>query len=226
MNKKCSRCFIEKPYNTENFPREINKKSGLASHCRDCDRKHRKERIKKLSYLTPEVKRCNHCGLEKPCDSEHFHRHNKNKTGFRSICKECRKPKTQTYCTSEEYQVKHRLKRKNDIIWKLKKNIGSAIARALRNNKECSSFEKLPYTVEQLKQHLERQFEPWMTWENWGTARNYSSENRTWNIDHIIPQSELKYQTLEEVNFLKCWSLDNLRPLDTIENIKKSNKKE
>ena len=60
-----------------------------------------------------------------------------------------------------------------------------------------------------------------MSWNNYG---KYSSNNETWNIDHIIPQSLLPYSSMEEENFKKCWDLSNLRPLKSIENIRKSNK--
>lgn len=46
---------------------------------------------------------------------------------------------------------------------------------------------------------------------------------RTWQIDHIIPQSKLPYFTLEDENFKKCWALENLRPLESFENLRKSN---
>jgi hypothetical protein len=206
------------------FPKEVNKKSGLASHCRDCDKEHRKKRIENLSYCTPESKICNHCKIEKPCTSEYFHKHNKNKTGFRSICKECRKSKSHSYATSEKYRAKYRQKRKTDPVWKLRKNISVSITNSLRENKERSCFEKLPYTVEELKQHLEKQFEPWMNWDNWGPIRKYTKDNPVWNIDHIIPQSTFEYESMDDEGFQKCWALINLRPLDAVKNIRKSNK--
>lgn len=52
-------------------------------------------------------------------------------------------------------------------------------------------------------------------WDNYGTY---------WNIDHIKPQSKLWYDSFECQNFLECWSLDNLRPLEVIKNMKKGNK--
>jgi len=76
----------------------------------------------------------------------------------------------------------------------------------------------LPYTPQQLKEHIESQFEDWMNWENWGLG------NGCWNIDHIYPQSLLPYDSLEHPNFQKCWALENLRPLCAIKNLKKSNK--
>ena len=224
MYKECSRCFIAKQYNLTYFPKEINKKTGLASHCRDCDKIHRKKRIQNLSYCAPESKICTHCKVDKPCTSEYFHKHNKNKTGFRSICKECRKSKSHSYVTSKKYRAKYRQKRKLDPAWKLRKNVSVAIANSLRTNKEYSCFDKLPYTVKQLKHHLESQFEDWMSWDNWGPIADYTSEKPVWNIDHIIPQSKLIYESLDDKNFEKCWALNNLRPLDAVENIRKSNK--
>ena len=54
-----------------------------------------------------------------------------------------------------------------------------------------------------------------MTWDNWG---------KVWEIDHIKPLSSYKYESIEEDSFKECWSLDNLRPLDKLENIRKYNK--
>jgi hypothetical protein len=40
-----------------------------------------------------------------------------------------------------------------------------------------------------------------------------------WNIDHIIPQSDLIYASMEDENFKKCWALSNLRPYSAKQNI-------
>lgn len=40
----------------------------------------------------------------------------------------------------------------------------------------------------------------------------------------MVSQSKLPYESLEDENFKKCWSLDNLCPLETIANIKKGNR--
>jgi hypothetical protein len=115
--------------------------------------------------------------------------------------------------------VKKRIKK--DSTFKMRMYVGTRIRTALNKvgaTKNDSVWKYLPYTPEQLKLHLEQQFEDWMNWDNYGCGPN------TWNIDHIIPQSHLRFETLEEPNFLKCWCLENLRPLSSIENTKKSNK--
>ena len=87
--------------------------------------------------------------------------------------------------------------------------------------KKDSIIVYLSYTIRELKKHLESLWEDWMSWENYGLVSN---EIKTWQIDHIIPMSKLKYDSVEHPNFKKCWSLDNLRPLEAKENIRKGNK--
>lgn len=82
----------------------------------------------------------------------------------------------------------------------------------------------LPYTIQDLKQYLEKQFEPWMNWNNWGkynskTWNDWDSTTWTWQIDHIVPQSVLIYSSMEDEEFKKCWVLENLRPLSAKQNI-------
>ena len=104
--------------------------------------------------------------------------------------------------------------------FRIRRRISSAIRKSL--HKENKSINKLlPYSIQELKQHLEDQFEPWMNWKNYGPA---NKNQKTWQIDHIIPQSKLPYLSFADDNFFKCWALNNLRPLEAIANIKKGNK--
>lgn len=78
----------------------------------------------------------------------------------------------------------------------------------------------LDYTMEDLRYHLESKFATWMNWDNWGA---FNGKTRTWQIDHITPQSSFPYVDLEDPNFTKCWALSNLRPLETVDNLRKRN---
>jgi len=120
-----------------------------------------------------------------------------------------------------------------DKVYKLKKLVSLIIRLFLKKQRlskeSMSILNYLPYTIEQLKQHLENQFEPWMTWENHGNykIKEWNDEDKStwkWQIDHIIPQSALSYTSMEDENFKKCWALENLRPLSAKENIKKGNR--
>jgi hypothetical protein len=126
-----------------------------------------------------------------------------------------------------------RQKSKNDPSFHLRRIVSRSINRAIKMvgaSKNCNSIANyLPYTIGELKDHLQSQFETWMTWENHGVYRKDTYENNdsstwTWHIDHIIPQSKLPFTSMTDDNFKKCWALNNLRPLKSIDNIKKSDK--
>ncbi|RUM99024.1 hypothetical protein EET67_05135 [Pseudaminobacter arsenicus] len=77
-----------------------------------------------------------------------------------------------------------------------------------------STFSLLGYTIDELKDHLGRQFLPGMTWENYGE----------WHIDHIRPLSSFSYDTPDDADFKDAWSLTNLQPLWKTDNLKKGAK--
>lgn len=113
-------------------------------------------------------------------------------------------------------ECKLRLKISNMIRFALKK-LGS-------NKNNCSCLTFLPYTIQELKEYLEKLFEPWMSWDNWGqykiaTWNDNDKSTWTWNLDHIIRQADLPYTSMEDENFKKCWSLENLRPYSAKQNI-------
>lgn len=81
---------------------------------------------------------------------------------------------------------------------------------ALKRAKSGQHWEALvPYNLQQLKEHLESQFDENMNWDNYGSY---------WEIDHIIPQNLFNITTVEDKEFQICWSLKNLRPLEKIAN--------
>ncbi len=108
---------------------------------------------------------------------------------------------------------------------KLRKMYHGAILTALKSqsgSKQNRSFiEFLPYTMEELRKYIEGLWDPWMHWANHGS---YDKKRRTWQIDHIIPQVSFPFDSLSHPNFLKCWALSNLRPLESLANIRKGDR--
>jgi hypothetical protein len=89
--------------------------------------------------------------------------------------------------------------------------MGQSIRSALRGAKRRCKWETLVgYSVAELREHLERQFLPGMTWE-----RFFGGEI---HIHHIIRRSDFQYASPEDENFRKCWALSNLCPLWEYEN--------
>lgn len=119
----------------------------------------------------------------------------------------------------------YRKMRMSNPVVRLKHNVSVSIRDAIRERKGKKSgktFSHLPYTVQQLKEHLEKQFESWMNWDNYGGKND--STIKTWHIDHIIPHCKFDYKNLTDSSFQMCWSLSNLRPLEKIENIRRGNR--
>ena len=81
-------------------------------------------------------------------------------------------------------------------------------------SKKKSIRNYLPYSIEELKSHIENLWEPWINWNNYGGKSN--DIRKTWHIDHIKPHHMFKYKSMDDVSFKECWSLLNLHPLEKI----------
>jgi len=107
-------------------------------------------------------------------------------------------------------------------VWRKKyfsnpqKNLARAIRRRLymayrAQSKTGKTLEYLGCSWQELKQHLESQFKPGMTWENYGV--------NGWHIDHIKPLCGFDLINPEHLKIVCHYS--NLRPLWAQENIAK-----
>jgi len=105
---------------------------------------------------------------------------------------------------------------KSDPAFKLRCNVSALVYQGLKKKnvmKDSSTWSKLSYTPQELREHLESKWTKGMSWKNYGTY---------WQIDHIQPQASLPYTSLDDKNFQKCWELKNLQPLESIKNASKS----
>ena len=100
-----------------------------------------------------------------------------------------------------------------DPKYKLVCSLRTRLYQMLRGKRSRRTLEVLGCSPEQLTQHLESQFQPWMTWENMG-GRSVSIPNTTWDVDHIIPLSSA--QTEEDIYRLSHYT--NLQPLCSYHN--------
>lgn len=106
-------------------------------------------------------------------------------------------------------------KLRNTSRGRLSVNFGNYIRDSIRESKNGRHWENVVgYSLIQLTKHLEKQFLPGMSWDNYGM----------WHIDHIVPISAHNYSSVDDIDFKKCWSLKNLRPLWASDNLIKSNK--
>lgn len=95
--------------------------------------------------------------------------------------------------------------------------MSNRIRASLKKGKEGRGWEEcVNYTLQDLINHLQLQFNLFMTWDNYGSY---------WHLDHIIPKSYFEYTSTTDQAFKDCWGLDNLQPLESYVNMMKSNKR-
>jgi hypothetical protein len=89
-----------------------------------------------------------------------------------------------------------------DIDFRISCTMRSRISNVLSGRlKHGRTFEMVGCDIDQLKCHLEKQFEEGMSWENYGD----------WHIDHIKPCCSFDLSNKEEQE--KCFHYTNLQPL-------------
>jgi len=101
---------------------------------------------------------------------------------------------------------------KSDPSYKLNDRISAGVRSSLVNGKNGRKWEAiLGYSLDDLKHHLERNFQPGMSWGNIGD----------WHVDHIIPRSAFNFETPDDIDFKRAWCLMNIRPLWAHDNLVK-----
>ena len=177
---------------------------------------------------------CKQCKQTK--HENEFHVAKNTKKGYQSICKICWKSnaKNRYQMNKEKHKAKvkewtqnnidknrryktewTRNKYQTDPTYRVHSNMSAMIFQALREIKNLRCWESLvDYTKEELMEHLENQFQPGMTWDNYGE----------WHIDHKIPRSSFNITSAECEEFKQCWALSNLQPLWQKDNLSKDNK--
>lgn len=130
---------------------------------------------------------CSKCGIDrKPTEF-----HSNGRGGLRTDCKFCRSNK----------HIRRQLVENHSG---LDKSISRSMYRSLKRQRDGFIWERtIGITFFELKEHLEKQFDDIMKWENYGSY---------WVIDKIIPTAYYIYRDRINNEFKKAWSLKNFRP--------------
>lgn len=116
----------------------------------------------------------------------------------------------------KEYKRQWALKKyQSDPQYRLQSCFSAQIRVCIKNKNRISAFNLVSYTKQELIEHLEKQFDDNMTWQNYGFH---------WHIDHIIPKNFFDFSSYEDEDFKRCWALANLQPLKISENCSKQDK--
>lgn len=107
----------------------------------------------------------------------------------------------------EQHREYKRNRRRTDPLYRLKDNLRRRIIHAvtrIQMRKNRRTMDILGCEMDFLKRHIEAQFSPGMTWENYGR----------WHIDHIVPLATAKSKEAAEklchyTNLAPLWAEDN-----------------
>lgn len=204
----------------EEYKRELKHIEKYGENCVSCGLK---THINDFKKTTKNIGFCKECRKLKKWYDEKMYQTNPNVKLRQSNWAKQNNKKPEKI-KQQKIRIKKRAEKiQNTPLLKIRKLVSGSINKKLKNigknkgGKSC--LPHLAYSIIELKQHLEKLFEPWMNWSNHGIYNAKTHDiNPTWNIDHIIPHSEFKYDSMEHPDFQKCWALSNLRPLDAKQN--------
>lgn len=205
--KSCSKCKEIKTLNNFNFRKKHNR---YESYCKECAKIYYNKEKRKIYNQQNKEKFQEYMKIYN-LENKEFHKEYHKKHYI--LNKEKISKYQKQYYSIPENKIKKnnkikensKEKRKNDIEYKLKHYLRNRIWWALKNiksNKLSSSVSLLGCNLLTYKQHIESQFLPEMTWENYGNI---------WEIDHIKACSNFDLTKLEEQHM--CFHYTNLQPL-------------
>lgn len=232
--KICSKCGIEKSLNE--FKKDKSKKDGHYSSCRQCNINNSKIYYLK-NKDTFKTKAQRYYQLNKAIiDKKHleYYLHNKNyiskqqreyylKNKKQILSKQKNRDKKNNYKYSKDYYYRNPKKRmeqynlrnksriKTDIGYRIKIRLSYRIRSVLNGWIKTDTTQNLiGCSIVFLRKHLESQFKPGMSWENYGK----------WHIDHIRPCCS--FNLCDPTEQKECFHWSNLRPLWSKENVLKA----
>lgn len=193
--KICTKCGVSKPRAA--FAKAA---AGLRGDCKECRKQYNRKWFANLSQ-SRRKERIN------PASKAAYYEKNKElfrRLGMAWVEDNRDLVRERQRATMRRWRVtpKHRLEH----------NISRSVNLSLRGGKGgASCFKLLGFTVEQLVRHLELQFSPGMSWDNYGE----------WHVDHRVPLASFRYETSNDDEFRQAWALTNLQPLWAKQNISK-----
>lgn len=154
------------------------------------------------------------CGICELCYKKDFYKQNKAK--IYEARREYQHKYYQENKTKKKEQTRSNQKKRRwtDPSFRIATNLRNRFRAALNGigYKRGSAIRDLGCTLEDLKKHIEMQWQPGMSWENYGE----------WEIDHVRPLSS--FNLLEKSEQQKANHYTNLQPLWQDENRSKSGK--
>lgn len=188
--KSCNKCLEEKPFS--DFSKDSNKKDGFCTICKKCKSVYRK------SYYSKNSERLK--AYSRKWASE-------NKDQVAESSKRWIKNNRERHLAIRRNA--HKIRYANDECYRLGHIIRSMMQRVLNHSnteKDFVTYEKIGYTADDLRSHIESLFKPGMSWSNAGE----------WEVDHVIPVMVMLRSGENRPEVINA--LENLQPMWAYQN--------
>ncbi len=216
----CAACKCDKP--TSDFSPDRRKKNGIYSSCKACSRlvarrwyRKNKERASEQSKRSRKRNAANiakHTRLYREKNKDRIRVRMKDwKASNRQHVSEYSRIYNKANRTKLSEYVKE--KAKNDIQYRLSRQLRSRFADAVRGRQHsASAVSNLGCPIAEFKTYLSSLWLPGMSWKNWGRGPG------KWHIDHVRPLSSFDLTNPDQqkiachyTNLQPLWEKDNLR---------------
>lgn len=201
--RKCYKCQKEKDEQKDFYKSSLYKnRINVRFICKECDTLVQREKQQKLTEEQKEKQR-------QKC-RDYYQR---NRLSIIEKKKQYFQDKKEQILPKRYKQIEKR--KRTDPNFRFSLAIRQRFNKALHGEyKKGSAVKALGCSIKEAREHIEKQFQPGMTWDNYGRGKG------KWNIDHKIP---LDYGKNQEQKLILC-HYANLQPLWTEENSSKQNK--
>jgi hypothetical protein len=224
--KTCTKCKQDYPATNDYFCRDSTKSDFLHSHCKVCSKKNKVEyhakispilksnrkEIRDLYLISDEYK----CEIEQSKIKEKERRKRwvqKNKEKIHSYAKIYNSTKRVISPEKrKEYRLRAYLKMMSCPYKKAIHYYRVRINDVLNGRNIFKANDIILFTREEFVSHIESLFDEGMNWSNHGE----------WHIDHIKPIAS--FDLTDKIQLISCWSLSNLQPLWSRDNLVKGKK--
>lgn len=196
MEKVCIKC--KKKQNIEQFNKRKDSLDGYRNECKTC----KKESHKEYHILNREKynEKCRQYDASHKKEKRDYNQNYYSKNRKKII---------------KQNDAYKQNKRDTDLLYRLADNQRTRLYIAIKNNqKQGSAIRDLGCSIPELKEHIEKQWQEGMSWDNWTLDG--------WHIDHIKPLASFDLTDLTQ--FKAAVHYTNLQPMWAENNLSKGAK--
>ena len=206
--KICTGCRASLPITR--FSRDASKPDGLQTRCKECRAANDRAHYQKRGEIIRDRSRKRFAANKAEISAKNRKWAVENAERMAEYRRDWRARNRDAERASARIRERERLKCAHR---RLNRAISRGIWGALTAGKGGHRWEVIVgYGADALVAHLQRQFLPGMSWENYGA----------WHVDHVQPIAAFDFEAGGLGEIRRCWALSNLRPLWALDNHRKN----